>query len=202
MDRDAIITLLLLVACAIPVHTWFFWVRQQASQIEKQLEKEVFYCNFSKAPLLAGLCHGYNFLKGYAPIYIADTYFYFDDVSLMLIIVSSIALHIWSPLLGFKRNKHLFLPLLGVYVFMSPINIYIFPVVYLIASLLLNSFPLGLLSSIIIMFSTIWGFTLPIYLIPVNFILFIITALSLKNFIFSQLEDGRKWTIAKSFKNR
>jgi hypothetical protein len=202
MNTDIVFTVLLLVACAIPVHNWVFWVRRQASNIDKQVQQEVFHSNFSKAPLLAGLCHGYNFLKGYAPIYIADSFFYFNDINQMLIMVGSIVLHIWSPLLGFKRNKHLFLPLLGVFVFMAPLHIYIFPAVYLLASLLLNSFPLGLLTSIIIMFFTIWGFTLSTYFIPVNFILFIVTALSLKDFIFSQLEDGRKWTIVKSFKNR
>ena len=202
MNKDVIIILILLSTTAIPIHDWIFWIRRHASHIENQIEKEVFQCSFSKASLLAGLAHSYTFLKGFGPIYIAHTYFYFNDISLTLIILSSISLHIWSPLLGFKRNKHLFLPLFGVYTFMSPTNIYILPVVYLIASLTLNSFPLGLLTSIIIMFFTIWGFALPTYLIPVNFMLFIIVALSLKRFIFAHLEDGQKWTIAKSFKNR
>lgn len=203
MSIESVIVLLLLLATAIPINRLINIIRKHSSQIDKQLEKEATFTQFSKTPLLAAICIAYNFLKGYLPIYITDTHLYFNNGIQLVIIAVSFTLHTWSPFLGFRRSTSLFLPLYGIYVFMAPeLNTSLFPIIFILATLLLNSIPFGLLISICAMFFSIWFLNLPLYLIPANFILFLLTAFALKNYIFLHLERSKKWTLKSSFENR
>lgn len=155
---------------------------------------------FSKAFLIFYFSKALEFLKGFFALYAAD-YVLADPYLMVPTVGIALIAHNWSLFLKFKNRKRFAVILYGMYCFMFPWMLIIYPVCYFGLSVLFNSFLVGLLANVILQFFVIWYFVPDPVFLPVNFVIFLITFISHAHDIFQHF-DHKRFTILESFERR
>ena len=170
--------------------------------IGNKMDKPETVVAMSKGPFYHAIYILINFSKGFFIPYLAESVLMLEAGMLSATILCAFIAHLWSPFRKFKQDTSFFWFILGVYVFMSPQFLYIFPLFYIISALILNSFPFGYLVAISGMLFAIWLSELPLYLLPTNVGVFLILLFALRSYLSDEIEAGKTWTIQSSFHNR
>ena len=182
---------------ALPFESLLPWLSRYLREANERVERTSTRAKLSKATMLNGLIHGLNLLKGYVPLYLSYTYFT-EDYHLIMTALLLLACHTWSPFNGFRPKGHMGMILVGMYGVINPWYLLWFPVIWALSLLILNSIPVGLIASILIMFFVVWATaSSPIFVI-VNFVIFIVIFFSLISVLFDHFE-GKKMTLRRSF---
>jgi hypothetical protein len=195
---------LFLLVCAIvsalPFDDFLPWLSRYLREANHRIEQTRYRTRLSKAPHLFGLICAINWAKGFFPLWIANTYFN-EDYHLVTTAVITLGLYTWNPFKGFKTNTQLGMILWGMYTAIHGWNFLWFPLIWGLFTLLLNSIPVGLIASIIVLFFGVWTTaSTPLFLI-VNFVIFVVAFLSMATTLFDHFE-GRKMTLRRSFEQR
>ncbi len=186
---------------AIPIEALLcgMLVRARKTYHKLDIPKPMVYC--SKTPFVLFLAQACQFLKGYGLAYFFERTLNFSILTLLIFSGLGLALNIWSPFLSFKnQHKHLFI-LLGIYSFLDPSCLWLFPLLVILSCLLLNSFYIGFLASITLMFGVIWMLQLPPIYLVLNGVILLITFIATSNKLFDPIDNGPV-TLLKSFQNR
>lgn len=186
--------------CAIPIKELFNWLISQTRGIHDKMDKPIHQVETSFKLFINLIVLFLTILKGYLPLYFERILF--DNSLLKLLIVALILIaHNWSFFNKFSPKKNFFLVLLGIYAFIFPWLIIIYPLIYSCFTIILNSFFLGTIASIILlMFFFAFGPVEPIFL-AVNFVIFLVIFLALITNLIQHIEKKR-WTLLHSYQNR
>ena len=155
----------------------------------------------SKAPFIHFLIYGLSFIQGYGALYLASILFNTTNV----IMTIPLGLAAFFNAVYYRNNFVYFLSFIffiwGVYGFMNPLFIALFPFVFLLLSFLIDSFFFGVLFTNIVFFFIIWTMNLPALYLPFNFILFIACFLAFRKPFFDYIE-GNPTSILQLFNQR
>ncbi len=174
---------------------------QKHRQITAQLDTPTELSTFPKWPLMKGLLSLLNISKGILPTAICLQFFDNNPTLIISTTIACIGLHNWSPFYKFNNQKSFFLPLFGFYSILSPLLIIGFPIIYILLSLIANTFSIGLLSSIFLI-SFLFGINdYPVIYLPGNFAIFLLVFFSLKDSLFQHIETHSE-TLLNIFKSR
>jgi glycerol-3-phosphate acyltransferase PlsY len=185
---------------SIPVDLLVFWLDKKFRDIDSQLEISRSLIRLSKAGILFLFIQISNFAKGFFAGYLTqklfDNNFLVLSAILLVVIVNN-----WSCYLKFKNRKQFLLVLWGAYTFIYPPLFLVFPIGYVVMSLIFNSLLIGSMVNIIFMFFPIWYFHLELSFFSLNLFIFMVYFISVARRVFSHFED-EPYTILKSFNNR
>lgn len=150
----------LLVIALIPIQPLLFWLFNRSRDIQNKLDTHPSSIRLSRLPFLYGVVFILLFLKGYGIPYLTDRIFFYNDLFLLISIVSTLGFHFFSPFNRFKPQPFWFVVFSGVSLFLDKqIGISII-IMSLIFTLVFNSMLIGPLVSLFIalFLSWIWGF--------------------------------------------
>ena len=200
MENFLLFLLIFWLLAAIPFGNLLSWIYGQVQKIDAKLiiPRPSLYC--SKVPFLYFFLLLINFLKGYLPLLIF-TFSYFEEYNLIILISGLLILNNWNIWQKFENQKKFGLILLGIYSYFSPVLGILFVLAYILSSLLLNSFLLGFLGSIVVLF---FGISViiesPIYLF-VNLAIFLIVLFAVRRDLLDHFERSPR-RIITSFQQR
>lgn len=165
------------------------WFYARFRHIHARLDRPKQYIYLSKSPLIYTIAFLFDFLKGYAVPYFINSWFYNDFLTFISVILV-LVLHIWSPLNGFK-NSQTGLPVLwGVYYYLMPDYFWLFPLFFVVLSIVSNSPYFGVILSTIMFIFVFWtNQTNPLDLF-INFGIFVVVFLAILEPLMSHLEKG------------
>jgi glycerol-3-phosphate acyltransferase PlsY len=192
--------ILFLFVASVPFDIFLPWVSRKFRDIESQLDTKKANIRFSKRNLVFFLNVMCQFGKGYLAVYFTAEYFASDLLFLVAITTVFVA-HNWSVFLKFKNRKKIFLLLWGIYSAINPTFFIVFPISYILISLISNSFIIGSMGSVIFMFGAIWYHNMELVIFPANFVIFIVAFLVYCRALFKHFEE-EPYTILNSFENR
>jgi glycerol-3-phosphate acyltransferase PlsY len=173
------------IVAALPYEILLPWLLQRYREITTDIHKKQVFC--SKIFLVAFLRHALSFAIGYASLYLVENSFA-NEYLLLLCVGLVLFFHNWSPFTKLKNKMNLFFVIWGVYTFFMPWLSFIFPITYFVLALIFNSFLVGQVLSIIMMFISVWYFDLePIYFL-INSLIFLIVFLSFGNRLLRHVE--------------
>jgi hypothetical protein len=201
MPTIAIYYLSITLFTAIPFDRFFDWIKQTVQETYDKLDQAPIITYLSKAPFIFLLREFLSFLKGYIPIWSTSLLLYDQPNFLLLTVSLSLTMHIWSPFKKFKPTKSLHIILLGIYTYLAPILGISAILLFIVFSLILNSFEAGTLATIISFFFILWFLPLPPIYILINFCIFLISFLALQGPLFKYL-DQKQTTLLALFESR
>lgn len=198
---DILVFIGLILLSATPVTEACFWVYSKAKYIENKLEKGTQLIVFSRYSLVLWVSYIFHFLKGFIIPVIASTYYFDNNTMLVICVAVLLGCHFFPFFLKFSFQKESLLFLWGLYTFIVPEFFYIFPIFFLLLSLIFASFLLGKLFSVTGMFFFIWFLELQAIYLPINFIIFLIVFISYYNDVIDHIEK-QSHSILMAFKGR
>ena len=155
----------------------------------------------SFAPFIYILEQILEFFKGFCILYFSTLYIEFDSLYLCSLIVFVCA-HNFSPFLKFKNQGTFFIFLWGCFTAIYLPFILIYPLLFVLFSLLLNSFIYGQLLSVLILFYFNYFFGLSEIYYYVYLLFLIVILLSYGNLIIQSINGKKSITIWTSFQKR
>jgi len=195
-----LIFVIIFFVASIPVELIIHWLFLKARQISNKLTKPTSHIYFSKAPIQFLLINAANFSKGFfAPLVM--NYFSGDELLVLATIPMVLIAHNWPFFLKFRNRMSLGIVLWGVFSYIYLPLFLLFPLGYILFSFTLNSFYLGTILTILSAFFVYWYMGLSPFLLPLNFLVFLIVSWAYRNPLFQHLEKD-KITILKSFLER
>lgn len=198
---DILVFISLIFFSAIPVNNLCFWTYSKAKYIDNQLEKGSQLIVFSRYSLVLWFSYILHFLKGFLVPYITSVYYVENNTLLVIGFAVLLGCHFFPFFLKFSFQKESLLLLWGMYTFIALEFSAIFPILFLLLSLLSASFLLGKLLTVTGMFFFIWFLELQALYLPINFIIFLIVFISYYSDLIDHIEK-QSHSILMAFKAR
>ena len=198
---DILVFIGLIFLSAIPVTTVCFWTYSKAKYIDNQLEKGTQLIVFSRFSLVLWFSYLLHFFKGVFVPFIVSAYYFENNTMLVICIAVLLGSHFFPFFLKFSFQKESLLFLWGLYTFIALEFSYIFPILFLLLSLIFASFLLGKLLAVTGMFFFIWFLELQAVYLPINFIIFLIVFISYYSDLIDHIEK-QSHSILMAFKGR
>ncbi|MSR89015.1 MAG: glycerol-3-phosphate acyltransferase [Candidatus Margulisbacteria bacterium] len=176
------------------------WLWSQGRQVSSKLDhaSDTLYC--SPRMLVFVLSHALDFLKGFGVLYFGF-YFFGESYWVLAGLIAMLMLHVWSPFLERPGKYNLTFLIWGVYSVLFPILFLVGPILFGVLALGLNSFLLATMSHVVLMFFVLWYFELPLLSLPINFFIFLLTLMTLSEYLFRHFEST-PYNLLRSYRLR
>ncbi|MEK9657517.1 MAG: hypothetical protein VW378_03990 [bacterium] len=190
----------LIIIAAIPIKQSLYWLYKNSIAVHNQLEKKKIRSHCSLIPFLECTIISLKFIKGfYIPFTIKS--FNLNNELIIAAIIITMLTELWSPFTLFKKTTQWQFTLWGILTFISPLLFLIYPLSFIIFSLLINSFHIGQLLSITTIIGILWILNLNPYYLLASTCLFILILLFLTPH-FQQGLTNKRLDIKTSFIRR
>ncbi|MDA1353169.1 MAG: hypothetical protein O3A01_01700 [bacterium] len=190
----------LLILSTLPIDRMLLWIFSRAKYIDDQLEKPHLRVYTSKRWLGFGFAQLLHFGLGYAVFYCMD--FYIGNLLVSIVLTPLLLLvHRFSVFSGFKSSQDIILMVWGIYAYIYWPMAIIFPIVFVLFSLLLNTISLGFVLAIFSAFFVFWLNLIDPYALLYNFMIFAVALYAERDHVTGYIE-GNKRTIMQSFMSR
>ncbi len=118
---------------------WLFALLKEVRANQERPKSPVYVSWDTPLFFLVQLC---NFAKGFLPVYYAYSVME-NDYVVIAVIPLILILHNWNPFNRFRNRRKFGIPLWGIYTALFWPSIFIFPLLYALLSIVLNSFLIG-----------------------------------------------------------
>jgi|GEM_PF-6106131 len=186
---------------AIPFDRLLFSIYNRLRHTYSQLDIPKSAVKFSKAPFIVGLGWVFNFLKGFLIPLAATQLFGFDEWVVIASVGLTLALHIWSPFLGFTNRTQLFMVFWGIYTFLNPGFIVLFPLAVGLFTFLCDAYHFGLVLSMFSMSLILWMLSPNTFMLPLNIVLIMMGFFAASHRMLYHLEH-KPFTLLDAFNTR
>lgn len=174
------IFLCLLLAISIPIELTVQKIYVYIGKINNQLYKKKQPCHSSTLPFLKLFTKGLKFCKSTYLPYLLST-FDIQNILLLIFMILVLVFEIWNPFTLFQYNPNWQITLWGLYTFMDPNLFFIYPLLFITLSLLINSFYIGQLCCIVSLFLALSMFNSNPYFLLANSFFFVFIFISYIN---------------------
>lgn len=191
----------LLILAAIPSDWVMHWLLMRHLPEYQVGGRPIPHVYFARAPYEVAGILALDFIKGFWGFWAMDFLFGIDNWLLLLLIPLFLLSHYRPFFLKFEQVRPLLMVILGLYCYISwPLGL-VFFIGFLILSLLLNSFLIGLIGMVLVQFSFIWTSELNPMFFLFNFVIFVFLVLVYHQEVFWHFEE-KPITLLHSFRNR
>lgn len=184
----------------LPLNHIFLWFYNKTREMAAKLDKPQAKYYVSKAPYIAFLGAASAILKGVLVMALSD-FMIVTDYMMIGAIAVLLILDYWNPLLKFNSNQQSSLIITGIYAYMHPALLMIYPLCFLASLMLLNAIKPGYILAIILMWPVIWLFQLPSIYLILNSVIFVVILIANAGLILDHYEH-QPYTLLMAFKNR
>ena len=197
-----IVYLLLFLVSAFPIKNIIHFIFFPPSPKKDNNYAQRYTPKRSKDPLIFVFFEIVKCLLGYGLIAFSYNYFYYNnEIFLLLAALLILISYAWPIFNKFKSNKNIFSFLCGFYIFFNPHFGWVFPLLFLVLMIVLNSIELSfILSVVVILMSTLFIEVEDIFLL-INMGVFLILICLFLESVLSAISNNPK-SLKTLFENR
>lgn len=190
----------LLILATLPIDRILKWIFSRTKYIDDQLEKPYLRVYTSKRWLGFSFAQLLHFGLGYGVFFCMD--FYVGNLLATIVLTPLLLLvHRYSVFSGFKSSQSIMLMVWGMYAYIYWPMAVLFPILFVLFSLLLNTISMGFILAIFSAFFVFWLSLIDPFALLYNFMIFAVALYAERDHVTSYVE-GNKRTILQSFMAR